>query len=74
MRKCQNRRKGKYLHDFSHDILEYIVSHPKQPLSNTLKYISRKDCVSYQNIYQALFKNIHLTKLEGRETIYVMKL
>lgn len=58
------------VHGCSTDVLAYILSHPKQLLTKTLKHISRIDCVLYAEIYRQLFKNIGLKELVL--PIYVM--
>jgi hypothetical protein len=50
-------------HHFSGDILKYIISHPDQLMSKTLKYISRKDCANYYHVYETMFSNMGLKEL-----------
>jgi hypothetical protein len=59
-------------HGLSREIIDYIMNHQNQPLSKTLKYISRKDCVEYSRIYEILFKNIGLKEID--QTVYIKRL
>ena len=54
------------------DILQYVKDHQEQPLSQTMKYIGRFECVMYARIYRQMFDNCGLKELE--QPIYVMDL
>ena len=58
-----------YLH-CQPEILQYIQDHQEQPMSETMKYIGRSDCVLYAEIHGPMFKNCGLKELE--QPIYVM--
>lgn len=60
------------IHKCDVDVIRYIQSHQDQPLSKTLRYISRKTCVVYDSIYGQFFKNCGLRELVS--PIYVMDL
>jgi len=56
----------------SQKISDYIASHQAQLMSETLKYISRTDCVFYGKICHILFEKFGLKELE--KPIYVRNL
>lgn len=53
-------------------ILRYIQMHQEQPLSHTLRYISRKNCQLYAHIYRILFEKCGLEILDS--PLYTMSL
>lgn len=64
--------------DFCHgyknfpNIIDYIINHKDQPLTETLMHIGKMDCVFFSGICRALFRELGLEELE--EPIYVMKI
>jgi hypothetical protein len=56
----------------THKIKKYINEHKNQPMTETIKYISRHNCVFYGMVCHYLFKMIGLKELKN--LTYVMKI
>ena len=54
------------------DLLEYVEQHQTQPLSETLRYISRHYCQIYGKFYRTIFDDCGLHELNS--PIYHMRL
>jgi hypothetical protein len=57
---------------YDEEVTRYIQEHQEQPLSKTLRYIGRKDCVFYHRNYEQMFETCGLKGLVS--PIYVMDL
>ena len=59
-------------HNCDSKIIQYIQQHQDDPMSRTLKYIGRIDCVLFAQIYWTLFDRYGLKDLNY--PIYTMEL
>ena len=56
----------------SPEVVDYIASHMDQPMTKTIRYLSRMDCVFFSEVCRTLFKRFGLTSLD--EPIYVLRI